>query len=589
MVVAWLLFPLVMLVVCTGCGFAVEWAAGYELPGTIIVSVGLCLIVFVSLFASTNETSAPLAMPVTLVLAAAGYVLRWRRAISMRPEGWPLAVGIAIFCVCAAPVVLTGNATFLGYFVLNDGVFHFSLTTQLLSHGHDLSSLPLSAYSALLHEYLSTAYPTGADLPLGVLRPLVGQDLAWIFQPYMAVIMALGATAVYELLREVIDSRPLRALSAFVAGQAGLLYAYYLEASIKEIATVWLITLTVVLVFTTMRHLRLRGVIPLLLVTWAGIDVLSLAIAPWLAPPLAAFLLAAAWQLRHAVLRVRRSRLIGGAVATVVVVGGVGALLIHRAETFLTVAQDVLTQAGDLGNLVAPLSKWEIFGIWPVGDFRFPVVNDARLTYALIGVEVASLCIGLAWAVRRRKLPPLLLFTGVTIAVIYLLGRANPYAAAKVEMIGSLTAVASAMLGPAALLDSGHRVEAWALAAVLCGGVLWTTALGYHDASVAPRARLQELATIDHRFKGDGPAFYDLSDEYAAYFLRDLAPTDVALGQPAARSAAATPAPRQPWDPDDLSLPVIESFRLIVIGNAALASRPPANYHLAYQGRYYDV
>ncbi|MGH2915995.1 MAG: hypothetical protein ACRDMX_13505, partial [Solirubrobacteraceae bacterium] len=30
-------------------------------------------------------------------------------------------------------------------------------------------------------------------------------------------------------------------------------------------------------------------------------------------------------------------------------------------------------------------------------------------------------------------------------------------------------------------------------------------------------------------------------------------------------------------------------FRLLVIGNAALASRPPANYRLAYQGRYYDV
>ncbi|MHB1836911.1 MAG: hypothetical protein ACYCXW_18335, partial [Solirubrobacteraceae bacterium] len=564
-------------------------AAGFDLPGTILVSVGLCLIVVVASLAVSHENSAPLATPAVLVLTVAGYVLRWRRALAIRPEGWALAVALGVFAVCAAPVVLSGNATFLGYFVLNDGVFHFSLITQLFSHGPDLSRLPLSTYSAELHNYLATSYPTGSDVPIGVLRPLVGQDVAWLFQPYQAVIMAIGATALFELLRDVIASRPLRALTAFIAGQGALLYAYYLEASIKEVVTVWLITLTVVLVFVTLRRLRLRAVIPLALVTWAGIDVLNLAIAPWTAPPVAAFVLAAGWQLRHAVRRFPRRQLVAGGVASVVVIGGVGTLLVQRAQTFLAVAQAVLTQPGDFGNLAGPLPKWEMFGIWPVGDFRFPVVSDARLTYALIGVECVGICIGLAWAVRRRKYAPLLLFAGITVAVVYLLSRANPYAAGKVEMIASLTAVASAMLGAAALLDYGHRIEAWALATVIAGGVLWSTALGYHDASVAPRARLQELASIDQRFKGQGPAFYNLSDEYADYFLRNLAPTDVALGAPAARTPAATPPGRQPWDPDALSLSTIESYRLLVIGNPALASRPPANFRLAYQGRYYDV
>ncbi|MGH2913492.1 MAG: hypothetical protein ACRDMX_00730, partial [Solirubrobacteraceae bacterium] len=590
MVIDWLLFPLLVLAVSLGCGLLVEWACGRELPGALLVSIGLCLAIIVGSLASNDTFTAGLAMPVTLALAVAGCALRRRRLAALRPEPWAVAAGVGVYAVCAAPVVLSGNATFLGYFVLNDGVFHFSLIHQLLTNGHDLSGLAPSAYSSLLHVYLATSYPTGADVPIGVLRPLIGQDVAWLFQPFQAVIMGLGATALYELLRSAIASRALRALSAFVAGQAGLLYAYYLESSIKEVATTWLITLTVALVFATLRgRLRARAVIALVIVTWAGIEVLDLAIAPWLAPPLAVFILAVAWRLRHAVRRVPGRRLAAGVAAAVVVVGGLGALLVHRAETFLTVAQGVLTQQGDLGNLVAPLSRWQILGIWPVDDFRFPIIAHYRLAFALIGVEIAAGVLGVIWAVQRRRLAPLLLLVGNAIAVVYLLSRANAYASGKVMMIASLTAVATAMLGPAALLHYGRRIEAWGLAAAIAFGVLWTTALGYHGASVAPRARLSELSSIDARFKGQGPAFYNLSDEFAAYFLRDLAPTDPGIGEPAARSTAAMPYGRNPWDPDDLSLSEIEQFRLLVIGNAALASRPPANYRLAYQGRYYDV
>jgi hypothetical protein len=590
MVAAWLLFPLVMIVVCLGCGLAVEWAAGFVLPGTIVVSLGLCLISVVATLASLHESTAGLAIPAVLVMAIAGYAVRLNRVRELRPDGWALFSALGVFAVCAAPVVLSDNATFLGYFVLNDGVFHFALIHQLLSHGHDLARLPPSSYSSVLSVYLNTSYPTGADLPLGVLRPLVGQDVAWIFQPYLAMIMALGAAALYELLLGVIESRPLRAITAFIAAQAGLLYAYYLEASIKEVATTWIITLTIALVFTTLRRdLRIRAVIPVLVVAVAGIDVLNLAIAPWLAPPLAAFVLAVAWRLRDVVRRARPNRLIAGGIGAAVVVGALGIVVVHRAATFLTVAQGVLTQPGQLGNLFAPLPKWEMFGIWPVGDFRSPVISTARLTYALIGVAVASGGLGVIWAVQRRKFAPLLLLGGNAIAATYLLSRANPYSGGKVMMIVSLTAVCVAMLGPAALWDYGRRIEASALAAAIAGAVLWTNVLGYHDASVAPRARMQELASIDSRFNGDGPTFFNLSDEYSTYFLRDLAPSEPALGPPAARNPAVAPPGREPWDPDDLAFSSLEAYKLLVIGNSALASRPPANYQLAAHGRFYDV
>ncbi|MGH2869081.1 MAG: hypothetical protein ACRDNK_16165, partial [Solirubrobacteraceae bacterium] len=590
MVVSWLLFPLVMLAVSLGCGLAVQRLGGWELPGAVLVSVGLASVMVIATVTTDNPTTAPWTLPIVLIVAVAGYATGCQRLRARRPDGWMIGAGVAVFAVCAAPVVLSGDASFLGYFVLNDGVFHFSLIDQLLHHGHDITGLTPSSYQALLHSYLSTSYPTGADLPIGVVRPLVGQDVAWIFQPYMALVMALGAVGLYELLRTTIKSRPLRATAAGVAAQAGLLYAYYLQGSIKEVATTWIITLTVVLVCVMLRGgVRLRGLIPLAVVAVAGLDLLDLAIAPWLALPLAVFVVVAGWRARDTVRRMPPRRLAVSGAAAVAVLAAIATPIIQRASTFLDVATAVLTQKGDLGNLIHELPKWETFGIWPVGDFRLPVVAHYRVTYALIGVAVTSAALGTIWAIRGRRLAPLLLLGGNGIAAAYLLSRGSPYANAKVMMIFSLTAVATAMLGPAALQDAGRRIEAWGLAGVIAAGVLWTNGLAIHDASVAPRARLAELSEIGQRFTGHGPAFFNLSDEFAAYFLRHVAPTDPALSPPSARPGRVPPRGRAPWDPDDLALAVVQSFRLLVIGNADLASRPPANYRLAYPGRFYDV
>ncbi len=589
MIVAWLLFPLVVLAACLGCGLLVEWLAGWELPGTILVSLGLALIMVVATLTTDSATTAPVTTPLVIVLALAGLGLGRGRLRALRPDGWAVGVAVGVFCVCAAPVVASGSASFLGYFVLNDAIFHFALINQLLSHGHDISHLPLSSYQAVLNSYLTTSYPTGADLPIGVLRPLVGEDVAWIFQPYMAMIVALGGAAVYELLRETVAYRPLRAVAAFISAQAGMLFAYYLQASIKEVATTWIITVTIVLVFATLaRGMRLRGLLPLVVATFAGLDLLDLAIAPWLALPLVVFIVIAGWRVRHVVRRQSRRRLILGVGGAVIVLAAVAVPVIQRASTFLSVATAILTQKGDLGNLLSPVSKWEMTGIWPIGDFRLPAAHQ-HLAFVLIGVELVSAVFGTLWAIRTRRYAPLVLLVGNGIAAAYLLHRGSPYADAKVMMVFSLTAVATAMLGPAAFYDSGRRIEAWGIAAAIAAGVLWTNALGYHDASVAPRARLQELASIGQRFSGEGPSFYNLADEFAAYFLRQTAPTDTSLSPAAPRPGIAAPPGRAPWDLDDLPLTTVESFRLLVLGNAALTSRPPANYRLAYQGRYYDV
>jgi hypothetical protein len=594
MVVAWLLFPLVLLAVCIGCGLLVERVAGWHVPGALLPSVGLALVIVTASLSTDNSTTAPLSTAMIVVLALAGYASSRQRLRALRPERWALAVGLGVFAVCAAPMVLSGNATFLGYLVLNDLSYHFALVDQLLTHGHDLAGLAhSSSYFGVLHQYLSTSYPTGAQVALGAVRPLVGQDIAWIFQPYLAVILALGGVALHELLRDVVHSRALRAACAFIAAQAGLVYAYYLQASVKELATTWIITVTVVLVFATLRRqFSLRSVIPLLIATVAGLDLLDLAIVPWLAPPLAAFMVVVAWRERHHIgAGIERRRLAVASAGGALVFAALAAPVIGGASTSFNTVTYVLTQKNDLGNLVGPLLKWQMLGIWPVGDYRFPVTTHYRITYALLGVALASTVLGALWTLRRRASAPLLLLAGNGIATVYLLSRGSPYANAKVMMIFSLTVVLIAMLGAAALHDVGRRFEGWALAAVIGAGVLWTNGLAYHGASIAPRDRLAELASIGSRFSGRGPAFFNVSDEYEIHFLRSEAPVNPVWQAPVTRPGLVRTQAQlyAPWDPDDLAPSYLQSFPLLVIARSPLASRPPADYSLAYQGRFYEV
>ena len=168
-----------------------------------------------------------------------------------------MAAALATYAVCAAPVVLSGNATLLGYYVDTDPAFHLELTTWLLAHGHSLAGVPVyspSAVTNMLHEYISSSYPLGADVAVGAVRPLAGQDLAWIYQPYMAVVMALTPLALGEVLRDAVPRRPMRALAAFIVATGGLIYAFYLQASVKEIVVILLLPAVVVLVVDLVRR-----------------------------------------------------------------------------------------------------------------------------------------------------------------------------------------------------------------------------------------------------------------------------------------------------------------------------------------------
>ena len=97
-------------------------------------------------FATLTDATAELAGPLVVALALAGLLLSrsWRRL----PRPWAPAAAVGVFGVFAAPVVLSGRATFAGYIKLDDTATYLAMTDRVMEHGRSLAGLAPSTYEA---------------------------------------------------------------------------------------------------------------------------------------------------------------------------------------------------------------------------------------------------------------------------------------------------------------------------------------------------------------------------------------------------------------------------------------------------------
>jgi hypothetical protein len=586
--ICWVLFPLLFCLLALGCGLLVQRVSGRPIRGVLLLPVGYATIVVASQVTTYFKATTVLATPLVIALAIAGLALGARTLWPVASGLWPVASALAVFAVYAAPVVLTGSATFLGYTLLGDTAIHFSLIDWVMKHGfHTIPSGPPSSFHAAIAGYLGTAYPLGAHTALGAVRPLVGQDVAWVFQPYLALLAVFTSLSIYAILERAIVPRWLLALGAFLAAQPGLVYAYALEGSIKELATIAVIALLVAVGADYVRGRGgVRAMAPLVVATAAGMGVLNASILPWVAPALLAVLVAL---LSQRGVHTRRTAAREAVVFTVAAAAlSFPALAVVRNfvhDTTLTI-----TSGTEFGNLVGPLKGWQALGIWPTGDFRLPLLNHVALAYALMGFVIGGAVLGIAWGLRRRSGWPLVFAATSLIGWAYVSARSNAWGDAKALMIVSPAVVAIAMMGPGSLWSAERRPEALLLAAAIAFGVLWTNALAYHDADVAPRGRLAELSDIGHAYAGQGPALYTEFEEFGKHFLHQLDPTgsDESLQDPPRANGGATRF-GFPTDIDGLNLRYVQRFRTLVLRRSPAASRPPSDFRRVSTGRYYEV
>ena len=122
-----------------GCGRLLEAASGERLPRALLLPAGLTIVILAAQFATLADATAELAGPLVIALAIAGLMLRppWLD----RPEPWALGAAAGVFAVFAAPIVLSGRATFAGYIKLDDTATYLAMTDRVMEHGRSLAGL----------------------------------------------------------------------------------------------------------------------------------------------------------------------------------------------------------------------------------------------------------------------------------------------------------------------------------------------------------------------------------------------------------------------------------------------------------------
>jgi hypothetical protein len=580
---SWVAFPLVLGVLCLGCGLAVEALAGIRFPGPLVPAVGLAGIVVLGQFLTLSADTAGLTAPVVVALAVAGVGLAVMARRPLRPPGWLVAALAGVFAVYAAPIALSGDATLAGFIKLDDTATWLAFTDQVMADGRDLGGLAPSTHEATLSLNIGEGYPIGVFLPLGVGAELFG-DPAWLIQPYMAFLAILLALAAWAIATPLIVSKRARAAITFISAQPALLFGYYLWGGVKELAAAALIATAAALgAFALERPEDWRRLVPLALICGALVGILSGGGAVWFAPILLGVLLAVRGRLPVAAVAERAGGFALGL--------GFLALPVILPGGLLPPTSSPLSDDDAKGNLLEPLDAFQAAGIWPAGDFR--VSPDAEpLAYVLVALAVVLAIGGAAWAWRKRALGThFLLAAGLTGGLA--LGLAgSPWVDGKALATLSPIVLLSACLGAVAL---GSLTRPWlgiGAGVLVAAGVLWSNALAYRDVSLAPHRQFAELEEIGQEIAGEGPTLMTEYSPYGArHFLRagdpeavsELRRREIPLrnGETVPKSFTA--------DTDRLDPAALAVYRTLVLRRSPAQSRPPGAYELTWSGDFYEV
>ncbi len=449
----------------------------------------------------------------------------------------------------------------------------------VLERGTHVADLAPSTYETMLAIWLTAGYPVGSVLPLGVTR-LVDVDPAWTWQPYLAFLGALLALVLYELVGGAVRARWLRALVAVTASSSALLYGYALWGGVKEVYAAVLLALLAATASLSWKGRRRAALVPAVAAA-AFLDGLSVAATIWLVP-LILVVVFGAWRRRTL------TTAVFAALASLAL--ALPALVV--APEFLDDANEVARGTDVTGNLLGPLSPWQLAGIWPSEDFRVapeesratdrPRRRRPRCLRPRSGRCVSSTCLATARASRdlggrRPRLP------GLFRALDRGEGTSPPPRPPSLRSRSSAARRSSSQgAGSKARLCSPRSSAA----------SRGRTRSRSSDARLAPRGQLAELEAIGARHAGEGPA---LMTEYQPYgvrhFLRrldaegasELRRRPVLLREGRMLGKGET-APIDAFLPEALLV-----YRTLVLLRSGPGGIPPSPFTLVERGRYYDV
>lgn len=574
MIAEWLLAPVLLAALFAGLGLGIARIAGAGLPGALAPACGMAL-AFVA-GAILADLAHALIVPVLAGLALAGAVAG-RRMIG-RVDGAAAAVTLGAFGLYALPVVLSGEATFAGYIKLDDTATWLAVTDRVMDAGVSTDGLAASTYEAVLTTNFANGYPVGGFVPLGFAGEVLGEDLAWIFQPYLALTAAILALVLWELARDSVTRPGARAAVAIGASCSALLVGYYLWGGVKEIQTAALFA-AVTAAAVRVPASDPRAVVAVAVLACGLVATGGAAALVWAAPASAIIGLRAAWS-------EPRVRLALGVGAAGVGVVGLGLVATGAGLSPFRVS---FTNQEDLGNLAAPLEPAQVIGIWPAFDFRFDPYSD-WIAYALMALAAALALHAVAVAVRSGRVALAGFAVGAVAVSAAVAVVASPWLDAKALAIASPAVLLAALAGATEL--PGPRTVRSAATVALLAGVGWSLVTQWGGASLAPRDQLAELERIGQLLEGAGPT---LVTEYQPYgtrhFLRGAAPEGVSeLRRRAVMLRTGSGAEKGEWaDTDDLTLATLAPYRALVLRRSPEQSRPPGDFARTWAGDHYEL
>jgi hypothetical protein len=596
-----------MLATSAGCGLLVRRASGGAISGVLLLPVGFAMTVAVCTLGTSVTWLAPHTGAIVVAVAALGFLLE-RHSLAIRTRRvsgavlFPAIAALVAFAAIGAPVLLTGTPTWTGFGRIVDTAFQMAFAQHLSEAGR---SVPIgnSSFNETIEGLTGNGYPGGAQATLGAMAGLIRTGVPWCYQAYLAWTAAMGALALFALLRRVLTNPLVCCVGAAVAMQPNILYDYALEGGIKELTTAALILVSAAVLVEWLAERRdpersrsVRSLLPLAPAMAAAAAAFSYGVGPWLGLiVLAAFVLSLLSRGRW---RTLASWCVAGAaaaaLATPTVIAGV--------KLFGTAKEAVKgTVEVGLGNLTAPIPEISTVGVWISNDYRFPQFARAGVSHdfdvAIIALGVIGV-IGALWS-RRWMIAAFGLVAPVALA--YYVAHAGPWVELKAYTITATMFLAMAFVGagwlasakPGRGLKLPVRAVGWLGALMVAGAVLYGNALTYHDQSLAPAARYRQLEQIGNKFAGVSTAFYPSFDEYSEYFLRDehgydlVRPPGLEL-----RPGAVNLAPGQfaySLDVNQLALKFIQRFALLVIARSPIASRAPANFALVDRTSEFEV
>jgi hypothetical protein len=617
---------IVMWASCLGCGLLLERVLGLRLSNALLLPLGLCVSIVLTFPGYVAGAGDGLAIALLAAVAVSGLLFARDGLRSRLNPGWPGLAGLGTYVLYMLPVIAYGGWTWAGYDFVNDSAFEMLLANHAKGFGTVLGNLPESSQREFLVSYLSSGYPLGTQTLLGTFSGLTATPVPVIYQGFISFLAGCGAVALATMMRGLRARRG--ALIAFVALGANLTYQYALQGGIKEIGLLATLCATAALAREALALGRpyvgavLIAIgaaaslatynavaVPFLgaLVLFVGVSVLLFERPAALSrravrsrrQPVSVGVPSAGTELQPstpATLTARRSLtrwagplILGGVLTALLAIPSLTSF-----QTFYAVARTGQGATGvgamQFGQLLRPLPLSQISGVWLAGEYRVPVQAEPAATLTVIAtVAILVLLIpGVLLALRRREPSPLLLVGMVGLVLLIVFPRVSPYAQGKLLAISSPAVVLVALI-PLATLAGRASVLLLALAGALAAAIIVSDLLAYGHAPVAPTRRMEAIEQAGAHFKGEGPVLWNEFEEYAKYFaaaarisvpFEALTPQQVQLRSP-------TYFYGHYFDLDQELLSFVERYPVIVTRRSPSASRPPANYRLVYQNRYY--